>query len=82
MMNFCTLFDSYYLHKGIALYLSLEKVTSDFHMYVMAFDKKSYDKLKSIGFKRMTVELLDEFETPELLAVKPTRNKAEYCWTA
>jgi len=26
--------------------------------------------------------LLDDFETPELLAVKPTRNKAEYCWTA
>ena len=29
----------------------------------------------------MTVELLDNFETPELLAVKPTRTKAEYCWT-
>lgn len=82
MMNFCTLFDSYYLHKGIALYLSLEKVTSDFHLYVMTFDKNSYEKLKSIGFERMTVELLDDFETPELLAVKPTRNKAEYCWTA
>lgn len=82
MMNFCTLFDSYYLHKGIALYLSLERVTSDFHLYVMAFDKNSFDKLRSFGFTRMTVELLDDFETPELKAVKPTRNKAEYCWTA
>ena len=82
MMTFCTLFDSYYLHKGIALYLSLERVMSDFHLYVMAFDKKSYDKLKSLCFSKMTVELLDDFETPELLAVKPTRNKAEYCWTA
>lgn len=81
-MNFCTLFDSYYLHKGIALYLSLERVTSDFHLYVMAFDKNSYEKLKSFGFSKMTVELLDDFETPELKAVKPTRNKAEYCWTA
>ena len=81
-MNFCTLFDSYYLHKGIALYLSLEKVTSDFHLFVMAFDRNSYEKLKSIGFERMTVELLDDFETPELKAVKPSRNKAEYCWTA
>ena len=81
-MNFCTLFDSYYIHKGIALYLSLEKVTDDFHLYIMAFDKESHGKLKSIGFKNMTVELLDDFETPELLAVKPTRNKAEYCWTA
>ena len=82
MINFCTLFDSYYLHKGIALYLSLERVTSDFHLYVMAFDKNSYAKLNSCGFDKMTVELLDDFETPELKSVKPSRNKAEYCWTA
>ncbi|GHT09948.1 glycosyl transferase [Bacteroidia bacterium] len=29
----------------------------------------------------MTVISLQEFESEELLAVKPTRNKAEYCWT-
>lgn len=81
-MNFCTLFDSFYLHKGLALYLSLEKVTKDFHLYVMAFDKISYDKLLEFGFDKMTVELLDDFETPELLSVKQTRTKAEYCWTA
>lgn len=81
MMNYCTLFDSYYIHKGIALYLSLESITEDFHLYVMAFDKDSYNKLKELSFKHMTVELLDNFETPELLKVKPTRNKAEYCWT-
>lgn len=80
-MNFCTLFDSYYIHKGIALYLSLEKVTEDFHLYVMAFDKDCYDKLRSCSFRHMTVELSDNFETPDLLAVKPTRTKAEYCWT-
>lgn len=47
----------------------------------MAFDKDCYNKLQSFGFKHMTVDLLSEFETPELLAVKPTRTKAEYCWT-
>ena len=81
MMNFCTLFDSYYIHKGIATFLSLESVSKDFHLYVMAFDKDCYEKLKSLSFEHMTVELVDEFETPDLLAVKPTRNKAEYCWT-
>jgi len=81
MMNFCTLFDSYYLLKGLGLYLSLEKVMDDFHLYVMAFDKNSYEKLRSCGFKHMTVELLDDFETPELLEAKKDRTKAEYCWT-
>lgn len=81
MMNFCTLFDSYYIHKGIAAYLSLERYTDDFHLFVMAFDIDCYRKLKEIGFKNMTVELVDNFETPELLNVKPFRNKAEYCWT-
>ncbi len=81
MMNFCTLFDSYYLLKGLGLYLSLEKVTEDFHLYVMAFDKDSYKNLLSYGFKHMTVELLDDFETPELLEAKKDRTKAEYCWT-
>lgn len=80
-MNFCTLFDSYYLLKGLGLYLSLQNVTEDFHLYVMAFDKDSYKNLLSYGFKHMTVELLDDFETPELLEAKKDRTKAEYCWT-
>ncbi len=81
MNNLCTLFDSYYIHKGIATYLSLSRVTEDFHFYVMAFDKDCYVKLNSLGFDHMTVELVDDFETADLLAIKPTRNKAEYCWT-
>ena len=82
-MNFCTYFDSYYLHKGIALYVSLERVTEDFQLYVMAFDRECYDKLKSLQFKHMTVELIDDLErqVPELQKVKPTRSRGEYCWT-
>lgn len=81
MMHFCTLFDSYYLLKGLGLYKSLESVCDDFHLYVMAFDRGSYEKLLSFGFEHMTVELLDDFETPELLEAKKDRTKAEYCWT-
>ena len=80
-MNFCTLFDSSYLSKGIALYLSLERVSSDFHLYVMAFDLACYEKLNSIGFQNMTIDLWDEWETPEIKATKEDRTRAEYCWT-
>ena len=31
MMNFCTLYDSNYISKGIALYLSIAKYTKDFN---------------------------------------------------
>jgi hypothetical protein len=81
MMNFCTLFNSHYIHKGLATYLSLKKVTDDFHLYVVAFDQDCYDRLKSYNLKHLTVERLEDFETPKLLAVKEDRNMAEYCWT-
>lgn len=81
MMNFCTYFDSYYLLKGLGLYASLERVSDDFHLFVMAFDQECFDKLKSLNLKHMTVDLLSTIETPELLSVKPTRSRGEYCWT-
>ena len=55
MMNFCTLFDSYYLDKGIALYQSLEKASDDFHLYIFCFDDKSRDVLKSRNMKHATI---------------------------
>lgn len=81
MMNFCTYFDSYYMLKGLGLYTSLERVSDDFHLFVMAFDQECFDKLKSLNLKHMTVDLLSTIETPELLSVKPTRSRGEYCWT-
>lgn len=80
-MYFCTLFDYNYISKGIALYLSLEKVTENFHLYVMAFDRRCYEKLTELKLKHMTVENWDDWETPEIKAVKGDRNRAEYCWT-
>jgi hypothetical protein len=47
----------------------------------MAFDKDCYDFLNRLSLPRMTVELVDDFETPELVSVKANRTKAEYCWT-
>lgn len=81
MRNFCTLFDSNYLTRGLALYNSLMKYMVNFHIYVYTFDEIAYDVLKKLDFKNMTIISLSEFEDEELLKVKAFRSKGEYCWT-
>lgn len=80
-MNFCTLFDSYYLDKGIALYRSLEKVSDDFTLYIFCFDDKSYEILGKLNLRHAVIIHNSVFETPSLLKKKAERSKAEYCWT-
>jgi hypothetical protein len=82
MLNFCTLFDSNYAAKGLVMYSSLLKHCENFHLYIFAFDDLLYDFLKSEKLNHITVISLNEFENEELLRVKPTRTKAEYCWTS
>jgi len=82
LLNFCTLFDSNYLTRGLALYYSLEKHCAEFHLYIFAFDENCYHVLKKINLSKATIISLTEFEDEELLKVKSSRNKAEYCWTS
>lgn len=79
--NFCTLFDSNYLSRGLAMYESLKKQCNNFHLYVFAFDEKAQKVLTQLNFENITVVSLKEFENEQLLAVKPLRTVAEYCWT-
>ena len=80
--NFCTLFDSYYLTRGLVLYESLLKNCNDFHLYIFAFDSKTFEILKKKNLEYVTVIPLSEFEDEDLLQVKSTRTIAEYCWTS
>ncbi len=80
-MYYCTLFNSHYLSRGLALYESLRKCCPDFHLYIFAFDQKAFEILTLLKLPQTTIVSLAEFETPALLAVKPTRTIAEYCWT-
>ena len=82
MYNFCTLFDSNYSSRGLTLYRSLENVCDDFHLYIFAFDDTSYSVLTKLELKSATIISLKEFEDSELLRVKPTRSRSEYCWTS
>jgi hypothetical protein len=81
MYNFCTLFDTHYFTRGLALYYSLEKYCPDFHIYIFAFDQKANDLLREMKLNKVTIISLKEFEDDDLLKIKPSRSIAEYCWT-
>ena len=80
--NFCTLFDSNYLTRGLALHESMVKYIPDFKLFIFAFDDRSHKILTKMKLKNTVVISLKEFEYPRLLEVKPTRSVAEYCWTS
>lgn len=82
MLHFCTLFDSNYLARALAMYRSLERHCPAFHLYVFAFDQKTEEVLQVLALKNITVVSLQEFEDADLLAVKSGRTRAEYCWTS
>jgi hypothetical protein len=79
--QFCTLFNSAYLSRGLALYESLIQSGADFHLYVFAFDQLAEEYLNAQVLSRMTVIGLADFEDQELLRIKASRSAAEYCWT-
>lgn len=81
MQNFCTLFNSAYLSRGLAMYRSLERVARDFHLYIFAFDDQCADVLQRLQLKHATIISLKEFEDGDLLKAKADRTAGEYCWT-
>lgn len=79
---YCTLFDSYYLSRGLLMLRSLIRFLNPAdRVYVFCFDQTSFDVLKSSGLPGVVPVSLSEFETPSLIAVKSGRTKGEYCWT-
>jgi len=52
-----------------------------FSSIYFAFDDQIDSNLRKMNLPNITVISLHELEDEELLAVKPTRTKVEYCWT-
>ena len=80
-LNLCTLLDSDYLARCIAMYRSLAKNCQNFHLYIFTFDDVSTSVLKNLGLPSTTIISNEEFEDEQLLAVKSGRSRAEYYWT-
>lgn len=81
MMNFCTLFDSNYIDKGMALYQSLQREASNFNLFVFCFDDKCFEIMSALNWQNAILIHYSIIETPELLRIKEQRSRAEYCWT-
>jgi hypothetical protein len=81
MRAYCTIFDSIYLIRGLALFESLVRHTGTFRLYVFAMDELAVAVLRTLNDQRLIVVTPEDFESPELLAVKNTRTIAEYYWT-
>lgn len=81
MRHFCTLFDSNYLTRGLALHESLRKHAPSSILHILAMDDEAHALLEALRLENVRLIRLRDLEDPQLLAVKPTRSKAEYCWT-
>ena len=80
--NFCTLFDSNYLDKGLVLYDSLERNVSDFCLYVLAMDNVCFDILSKINHQKMVVINISEFcKYEQLTKIYKERKHDEFCYT-
>jgi hypothetical protein len=81
MEHFVTLFDSLYLPQGLALHRSMERHVRDYVLWILCVDDETHEILTRINLPNVRLLQLSELETKELLRVKPTRSKGEYCWT-
>lgn len=77
----CTLFDSHYLAKGMALLRSLQEQHADFRLYVLACDETTLMRVLAERDPRITLLTLDQLEDADLRRVKKTRTVTEYFWT-
>jgi hypothetical protein len=82
--DFCTLFDSNYLVRGLALYKSLQEVEPRAQLRALCMDDRAYEVLARLELPRLTAIPLRDLERhdPQLAEVKADRTQLEYCWTA
>lgn len=78
---YCTLLDRDFLSRGIALYESLCLHSPDFVIWVLCMDEDSFALLDKLNLSHVRLLRLSQVEDQELLRIKPTRSKNEYCWT-
>ncbi len=78
---YCTIFDSAYLARALALHASLLDASPSARLAFFCVDEAAAAVLSRLGLSRAIVVRESEFSTPALDRVRPQRSRAEYCWT-
>ena len=81
MSAFCTMFDSRYFSRGIAMCESLLRHLPSAKIYVYALDEDCFRGVRAWGMPQVQAVPQSELEDDALRAVRPKRSWAEYCWT-
>jgi hypothetical protein len=81
MEHYVTLFDGVFLPQGLALHMSMERHVKEYRLWILCVDDISHQLLSEQSLPNVRLLQLSQLETVELLGVKPTRTKGEYCWT-
>lgn len=79
--DFCTLFDSAYLLKGLALHESLRAHAPGSRLWILCMDDAAYEVLSQVRLAEVELIALSDFEDDALKTVKGDRTRGEYCWT-
>src|SRR3954452_24401428 len=82
--EFCTLFDSNYLFKAVAMHRSLLRHSPDFTLTAFCFDELAKATIDRLALPHLRTVSLAELEGADagLLSTKCDRTPVEYCWTA
>lgn len=82
-MNFCTLFDSNYLSRGLTMYKSLMAHCPSFNLYIICLDDKLFKYFSENKLPNIIAISLSDIEDyyPELVVAKSNRSYVEYIFT-
>jgi hypothetical protein len=82
--EFCTVFNAYYLPRGLVLYDSLRDAFPDFRLHVLCMDEATCEVLDELALPSLVAVPIEDLEAHDraLAGVRPTRSAVEYCWTA
>lgn len=81
LIDFCTLFDQNYLHKGLALYYSLKAHCRGFTLWILCMDQATYRVLDRLHLGSVQLVEVESLKDEALLSTRPSRSPAEFCWT-